>query len=225
LYNQSLPKERQRSRIMERAMKIRLLSFFLLAGFVLGMFTFIPSTQVHADCGGKYPPCPPQPSGGGGGKRKPTPTPYPSFTPTATDTNTPVPMDTPKPNDNSGGVVSSNPNDGGNVPPEPNGSPFLPSFLGGGGLSGILIGLLVGILIGLLLPAVLRGMTGSVRGGIIEPPNIPTGNIGQINPHGSNANDENAGFTIVPPAAPSGSGSVMEEYNNTDTDPFPPTPN
>jgi hypothetical protein len=40
---------------------------------------------------------------------------------------------------------------------------------------------------------------------------------------GSGSMDE--GFTIVPPTAPEGSGSVEVEFGDTDTSPFPPTPN
>jgi hypothetical protein len=89
----------------------------------------------------------------------------------------------------------------------------------------VIVGLIVAalaVLIGLLLPAVLRGRTNRQRGGINSPSKTSKGVIGQIVPHGSSVDD---GYTIVPPAAPSGPGDVMDEYNDKDSNPFPPTPN
>src|SRR5258706_3893795 len=131
-------------------MKRRMFLLLIFGGFFLGIFALIP-TQVHAQCGGNFPPCPPPTvDQSDGNKKKPTGTPYPSYTPTATETATP----TPQPTDTAtplACIPAADPS----KPTDANGAPLWPLFFGGGGL-------LFGGIIGALLTSLFGGKAGII---------------------------------------------------------------
>ncbi len=141
----------------------------------------------------------------------PTNTPLPTSTLTATPTDTSTNTTTPVAPPLAAPPAPDAPT------PTPSGFPWPWVVLVG--LVGLVVAALA-VLIGLLLPAILRGITRRRRGGINARSKASKRIIGQMVPH-----DVGDGISYVPPAAPSGSGHVMDEYNDTDSNPFPPTPN